>query len=244
MNQARVRVLAVDETVTYQKIVSSSLAGVSGVTVVGAAAGGKIGNDRRDCAAVIGLGISTGGPQSLIKMLPQLPGDFPVPILIVQHMPPVFTASLAEDLDRRCALTVREAISGQSISPGHVLIAPGGRQMKVVSNGGPPRIRVTDDPPENSCQPSVDYLFRSLASVYGRGAAGVIMTGMGEDGASGCREIKQRGGKIVAQDEASCIVFGMPQKPIEEGIADVVAPLDRIAAEILRLVGRNIHAYG
>ncbi len=191
-------------------------------------------------AEVIAVGISTGGPQALNGMLPQLPADLPVPVLIVQHMPPVFTKSLADDLNRHCALTVSEAVDGQSVLPSHVLIAPGGKQMKVIREGALSTISITDDPPENSCRPSVDYLFRSVARAYGPNAVGVIMTGMGNDGAQGCRQMKQRGAAIIAQDEASCVVYGMPRRPIEEDIADVVAPLGRIAEEITRLVGKGV----
>ena len=125
------------------------------------------------------------------------------------------------------------------VTPGHVLIAPGAKQMKVVTEKGRATIRITDDPPENSCRPSADYLFRSVTRAYGPNAVGVIMTGMGNDGAHGRRQMKQRGATIIAQDEASCVVFGMPREPIEEGIADIVAPLDEIAAEIVRAVGRG-----
>ena len=188
---------------------------------------------------IVGIGISTGGPKALTEMLPRLPGDLPVPVLIVQHMPPVFTKSLAEDLDRRCKLRVREAQDGDEVQPGMILIAPGGKQMRVWREGPRDMIRITDDPPENSCRPSVDYLFRSVASVYGANSVGVIMTGMGSDGSIGCRAIKDHGGQIIAQDEASCVVFGMPRPPIEEGIADVVAPLGNLAAEIVRLTGKG-----
>jgi len=191
---------------------------------------------------VVALGISTGGPASLTRMLPQLPANLGVPILIVQHMPPVFTKSLAEDLNHRCALRVCEACDGQPVSPGNVLIAPGGKQMKVERVDGHIAVRITDDPPINSCKPSVDYLFRSVSEIYGRKAVGVIMTGMGNDGARGCREMKRQGAAIVAQDEATCVIFGMPKGPIEEGIADVVAPLDNIALEIIRLVGKGVYA--
>jgi two-component system, chemotaxis family, protein-glutamate methylesterase/glutaminase len=188
---------------------------------------------------VVALGISTGGPASLIRMLPMLPADLDVPVLIVQHMPPVFTKSLADDLNHRCALTVSEACDGQSVSPGHVLIAPGGKQMKVEKAGAHIVVRITDDPPENSCKPSADYLFRSVSNICGGNAIGVIMTGMGNDGTRGCREMKQRGASIIAQDEATCVIFGMPKGPIDEGLTDVVAPLDRIAGEIVRLAGRR-----
>ena len=185
------------------------------------------------------LGAATGGPQALNHVLPQLPADFPASVLIVQHMPPVFTKSLADDLDKRCQLKVSEAVDGQPVVPGHVLIAPGGKQMKVTREGGQATVCITDDPPENSCRPSVDYLFRSVTRCYGPNAVGVIMTGMGNDGSQGCRQMKQRGATIIAQDEASCVVFGMPRELVEEGIADMVGSPDAIAAEIVRLVRRG-----
>jgi two-component system chemotaxis response regulator CheB len=188
---------------------------------------------------VVALGISTGGPKALAEMVPQLPAHLPVPLLIVQHMPPVFTSSLADDLNNRTPLAVREGLDGQPIRGGEVWIAPGGRQMKVQRENGQVVLRITDDPPENSCRPSVDYLFRSVADVYGGRAVGVIMTGMGNDGALGCRRLKHCGAAIIAQDAATCVVFGMPREPIEKGIVDVVAPLDRIAAEIARLTGQG-----
>jgi two-component system chemotaxis response regulator CheB len=184
---------------------------------------------------VVALGISTGGPKALTEMVPQLPANLPVPLLIVQHMPPVFTRSLADDLNNRTPLTVREGVDGQPIRAGEVWIAPGGRQMKVNRENDQVVLRITDDPPENSCRPSVDYLFRSVAEVYGGRAVGVIMTGMGNDGSLGCRRMKHCGASIIAQDAATCVVFGMPREPIEKGIADVVSPLGRIAAEIARL---------
>ena len=188
------------------------------------------------------IGVSTGGPASLTQMLPRLPANLGAPVLIVQHMPPVFTKSLADDLDRRCALRVWEACDGQPVCAGNVLIAPGGKQMKVEMTGGRVTVTITNDPPENSCRPSVDYLFRSVSSIYGKNAVGVIMTGMGSDGAKGCRQMKQQGAAIIAQDEATCVVFGMPKGPIEEGIADIVAPLGDIASEIVRLVGKGAAA--
>ncbi len=151
---------------------------------------------------VVALGISTGGPKALSHMLPQLPADLSAAVLIVQHMPPGFTKSLANDLNKRCGLRVSEAVDGQSVLPGHVLIAPGGRQMKVLREEGQSTIRITDDPRENSCRPSVDCLFRSVARAYGPNAVGVIMTGMGYDGALGCQQMKQRGAPIIAQDES------------------------------------------
>jgi two-component system chemotaxis response regulator CheB len=189
---------------------------------------------------IVAIGISTGGPQALNCVLPQLPADLPAPVLIVQHMPPIFTKSLADDLNKRCALTVSEAADYEPVLSGNILIAPGGKQMKLVVEGGQKLIRLTDDPPEKSCRPSVDYLFRSVTRVCGANATGVIMTGMGNDGSLGCRQLKQRGAVIIAQDEASCVVFGMPREPIQEGIADIVAPLNDIASQIVQVVGKGV----
>jgi two-component system chemotaxis response regulator CheB len=153
-------------------------------------------------------------------------------------MPAVFTQSLAQSLDSKCALEVREARDGQRIHPGIVLIAPGGRQMKVATgaDGSTKIIRITDDPPENNCKPSVDYLFRSMAYTCGRRATGVIMTGMGSDGVLGMRLIRRFGGVTIAQDELSCVVYGMPKEAIEAGVVDIIAPVDQIAAELCRTV--------
>jgi two-component system chemotaxis response regulator CheB len=137
---------------------------------------------ERQPPEVIALGVSTGGPAALNQMLPRLPADLGVPVLIVQHMPPLFTKSMAEDLDRICPLAVHEAVDGQPVTPGSVLLAPGGRQMKLERSGARVVVRITDDPPEKSCRPSVDYLFRSVVDIYGAKALGVIMTGMGDDG--------------------------------------------------------------
>jgi two-component system, chemotaxis family, protein-glutamate methylesterase/glutaminase len=187
---------------------------------------------------IVGIGISTGGPNALTRMIPMLPGNFKAPILIVQHMPPMFTASLANSLNNKSQLEVKEAEDGDLIIPGRVLIAPGGRQMKIVAgqDGISRKIKITDDPPENSCKPSVDYLFRSIAQHYVGRATGVIMTGMGSDGSKGLAQMKNNGSHVIAQDEASCTVFGMPKAPIESGIVDVIAPLDKIADEILKTV--------
>lgn len=185
---------------------------------------------------IVAIGISTGGPQSLNKMVPGLPANLEVPIVIVQHMPPMFTKPLADDLNKRSALPVCEAQHGQKILPGHIYIAPGGKQMCLSPGDGGVFVHITDDPPENSCKPSVDYLFRSVAQIYGHNALGVIMTGMGSDGTLGCRLFKQHGAAILAQDEASCVVYGMPKQPVDEGLVDVVAPLDKIAQEIVHMV--------
>jgi two-component system, chemotaxis family, protein-glutamate methylesterase/glutaminase len=180
------------------------------------------------------LGISTGGPDALSKLLPRLPADLPVPVLIVQHMPPIFTRSLADDLNARSALRVVEAVDGQAAEPGLVLIAPGGKQMRLAREDEGLVVRITDDPPENSCRPAVDYLFRSAAEHLGPAVLALIMTGMGSDGTLGLRQLKKRGAFVIAQNRESSVVFGMPAGPIEEGLADVVAPLSEIHRHIVR----------
>ncbi len=193
---------------------------------------------KRGKSEIVAIGISTGGPNALARMLPKIPGDLNSPILIVQHMPPIFTLSLANTLNSKSTIEVKEAADGERIRANTALIAPGGRQMKIVAGAdGKSRIvRITDDPPENSCKPSVDYLFRSIAYHYVGRATGVIMTGMGSDGTLGLKLMKRNGATIIAQDEESCIVYGMSKEPIEAGIVDVIAPLDKIADEICRSV--------
>lgn len=198
---------------------------------------GQLRNDHR----AIALGISTGGPQALSALLPKLPADFPVPIFIVQHMPPLFTQSLANDLNRSCKMQVCEATNGQTVEPGVAYIAPGGRQMKITLLNGRQVIQVTEDPPEKNCRPSVDYLFRSVSLMYGGDALGVIMTGMGDDGTVGSNLLKRRGSGILVQDEASCVVYGMPRQVVDAGLADVVSPLHRLHEYMLDAVGAGVH---
>lgn len=193
---------------------------------------------KAGASRAVAIGISTGGPVALTRLLPRIPGHLGVPIFIVQHMPPVFTDVLARKLDSICALTVKEAVDGEPVQPGTIYIAPGGKQMRVANalTGNSLVIQVNDDPPENNCKPSADYLFRSVARHYGRYATGVIMTGMGHDGTEGLILMKEKGAVIIAQDESTCAVYGMPRKPIELGIVDEVVPLERIAAAICRTV--------
>ncbi len=200
-----------------------------------------IASRRSEASQIVAIGISTGGPNALTTMMPKLPGNIGVPIVVVQHMPPVFTQSLAQSLNNKCAVTVKEAENGETLQANVVYIAPGGRQMKVVAggNGYSRIIRITDDPPENNCRPSADYLFRSVAQLYVGRATGVIMTGMGSDGLLGLKRMKQSGAILIGQDEASCVVYGMPKAPAEAGILDVVAPLHRIAEEIVKTVKKS-----
>jgi two-component system chemotaxis response regulator CheB len=183
------------------------------------------------------IGVSTGGPNALARMLPQLPGDLGVPILIVQHMPPVFTQSLAESLAAKSAVRVREGANGEIIAPNTAYIAPGGRQMRLAAGpGGGRMIQITDDPPENNCRPSVDYLFRSAATLFPGRSMAAILTGMGNDGTLGLRLLKRHGCFVIAQDEASCVVYGMPKAAVDAGMADVVLPIEEIAARIAAIV--------
>lgn len=198
---------------------------------------GAKGRQRSERSKVIAIGVSTGGPKALAEMLPRLRGDLGVPILLVQHMPPMFTASLATNLNGKCALRVKEAENGETVQANTIYIAPGGRQMKVASSAGLERIiRITDDPPENNCRPAVDYLFRSVAREYGAHATCVVLTGMGADGKLGLTVAKASGAFAIAQDEASCVVYGMPKAVVDAGLADVVAPLEGIAEEIAKTV--------
>ncbi len=179
------------------------------------------------------IGVSTGGPNALDCLLPALPGNLGVPVLIVQHMPPVFTQSLAESLDARCALRVSEAAPGEIAEANHVYIAPGGRQMRLAAGPrGEKIIQITDDPPENNCRPAVDYLFRSVSLQFAGRAMAVILTGMGSDGTLGLRLLKRNGCLVLAQDESSCVVYSMPKAAVEAGVVDVILPLEAIAGRI------------
>ncbi len=192
---------------------------------------------------IIAIGISTGGPNALQMLLPKLPCDLGVPVLIVQHMPPLFTKSLADSLNKKCSLEIAEAHDGQTVEPNVVLIAPGGTQMKIADGpGGKKIIKITDDPPENSCKPSVDYLFRSVSQHYRGKATSVIMTGMGNDGKVGMKLMKRAGAATIAQDQKSCVVYGMPKEVIEAGIVDVVASLESLAYEICKTVKKTEEA--
>ena len=181
------------------------------------------------------IGVSTGGPVALGELIPKLPANLNLPVLIVQHMPPMFTKCLASSLDAKSALRVREAVDGDRLQPNMVFIAPGGKQMKLTPEAGEKVLRITDDPPENNCRPAVDYLFRSVAHQFPGRALAVIMTGMGSDGTLGLRLLKRTGCATLAQDEASCVVFGMPGEAVKAGVVDAVVPLNDMAAAICRM---------
>jgi two-component system chemotaxis response regulator CheB len=191
------------------------------------------------CQAVV-IGVSTGGPAALKQVLPALPADLPVPVLVVQHMPAQYTQALAGRLDGMCRLDVTEAVDGSELKAGTVLIAPGGRQMKVRRRDHRVFIRITDDASENGCRPAVDYLLRSVVSVFGREVLSVIMTGMGRDGFLGCQLLKDQGGHVFAQHQHDCVVYGMPKAIIDGGLADRVLPLGRIAPGIVSHLERSL----
>lgn len=183
---------------------------------------------------VVAIGISTGGPQALSSLLPKLPSNFPLPILIVQHMPPMFTRLLADRLRSAGPLHVEEAADGAVITPGRVYIAPGDYHLRI-RRAGASFVAVLDrGPHENSCRPAVDVLFRSVAEGYGGDALCVVMTGMGSDGLRGAQGLKAAGAQVLIQDEASSVVWGMPGSVAAAGIADKIVPLDQLAAEIAR----------
>ncbi len=184
------------------------------------------------------LGSSTGGTQAIESVLLQLPGDAPG-IAIVQHMPEKFTAMYAQRLDGLCAMNVREAKDGDRLERGVVLIAPGGRHMQLKKNGGQYYVSIADGPPVNRHKPSVDVLFRSAAECAGRDALAIILTGMGDDGARGMKVMHDRGARTIAQDEQSCVVFGMPKEAIASGGVDEIMPLSRVAGAITAFDARG-----
>ena len=187
---------------------------------------------------VVVIGVSTGGPTALGSILPELPVGFPLPVLVVQHMPPLFTRLLAERLHSSCRLPVEEAGQGSPVEAGKILIAPGDFHLKVASDGGGVRVRLDQAPPLNSCRPAVDALFTSIADVYGGAVIAVVLTGMGQDGLRGAEILRAQGASVLAQDEASSVVWGMPGAVVNAGLADRVLPLDQVVPEILRMSGR------
>ncbi|MBK1674026.1 chemotaxis response regulator protein-glutamate methylesterase [Ectothiorhodospira shaposhnikovii] len=182
----------------------------------------------RDFKVVL-IGTSTGGPLALQKVLCELPASFPLPLLLIQHMPATFTPAFAQRLDQLCRIQVKEAVDGDVLAPGLALLAPGGKQMVVDSaRSGQHRIRITESAPEQHYRPSVDVTFNSAAAAFRGDALAIIMTGMGADGREGARLLKSRGSKIWAQDEESCVVYGMPAAVVDAGLADRVLPLSQI----------------
>jgi two-component system chemotaxis response regulator CheB len=183
---------------------------------------------------IVAIGVSTGGPTALAAVVPMLPADLRVPVVIVQHMPPMFTGFLADRLQQQTSLKVREATEGALVEPGTILIAPGDFHMRVRRHGASLVVGLNQDAPENSCRPAVDVLFRSVAEVFGDAAVGVVLTGMGQDGLRGAETMRANGAYIIAQDEASSVVWGMPGAVVRANLADAVVGLPQIVAEVLR----------
>ncbi|TFV53855.1 chemotaxis response regulator protein-glutamate methylesterase [Geodermatophilus sp. DF01-2] len=195
--------------------------------------------------AVLVVGSSTGGPEALAKLLPALPASLPVPVLLVQHMPPVFTRQFAQRLDRLCALRVVEAVDGTPLAPGTVHLAPGDHHLTIRRTGRGLQTSLDQAPPESFCRPAVDPLFRSAVEAYDGAVLGVVLTGMGADGRVGAGRIRAAGGAVVVQDQATSVVWGMPGAVASAGFADEVLPLDRVAESVLRrLSGPRTAAFG
>ncbi|KTD32384.1 Chemotaxis response regulator protein-glutamate methylesterase [Legionella moravica] len=194
------------------------------------------GTDRVD---IVAIGTSTGGPNALKAVLPKIPADFPVPVLIVQHMPPIFTGILAEGLHKSCQIAVKEAQQDDPVLPGQALIAPGNFHMTLAFQEGRYIVKLNQDPVVNFCRPSVDTMFRSVVHHFGAHTLGVVMTGMGQDGLSGCRSIKEKRGQVLIQDEPSSVVWGMPGSVSKAGLADLTLPLDDIGLAIIQRVNKK-----
>ncbi|MFG1925765.1 chemotaxis response regulator protein-glutamate methylesterase [Cryptosporangium sp. NPDC048952] len=188
---------------------------------------------------VIAVGCSTGGPDALAKVVQGFPKDLPVPVVVVQHMPPIFTKMFADRLDRASAVKVVEATADVPLEAGTVYIAPGDKHMEVVRKGTSVLTKLHEGPPENSCRPAVDPLFRSVASIFGAHALTVVLTGMGQDGKKGCEVLARVGSEIVVQDEETSVVWGMPGAVAQAGLADVVLPLGAISDTLLARVGHG-----
>lgn len=185
-------------------------------------------------AKIVVIGVSTGGPDALARLLPLLPAQFPVPLLIAQHMPPIFTAMLASRLAAKSKFPVRECVSGEPLSPGCAVIAPGDFHMIIERENGVVALKTHQGPRENFCRPSVDVLFRSVAPVYRERTLAIVLTGMGQDGLNGCELLRNYGARVYVQDESSSVVWGMPGFVAKAGLAEKILPLSQIASEIVR----------
>lgn len=209
-----------------------------GLSVTGSSGRPGAGESRKTRASkesdiVVVIGSSTGGPSALNQVLPALPGDIPAGVLIVQHMPPGFTKSLAARLTETSAIAVKEAEAGDRLADGVALVAPGGYHMSVSGDG---EVVLSTDPPRNGVRPSVDTTMESAARVYGDRLVGVVLTGMGRDGAAGMAAIKAAGGRTIAEHESTCVIYGMPKAVIEQGLADMVVPIQEVAGAIAQMV--------
>ncbi len=187
---------------------------------------------------MVAIGTSTGGPVALSRVVPMLPRNFPLPVLIVQHMPMGFTRPLADRLNAVSKLAVHEAVNGMILEAGTALVVPSGKQVDLRRRGpGETEVRLVDDDGSSLHVPSVDHMTSQVAQAYGKAAIGVILTGMGNDGVRGLRELKERGGYVLGQDEATCVVYGMPRAAAKEGLVDREVPLDEISPTLINLAG-------
>jgi two-component system chemotaxis response regulator CheB len=193
---------------------------------------------------VLAIGSSTGGPDALARVLPALPADLAVPVVVVQHMPPLFTRLLAQRLSQHSRVSVVEAAEGEPLVAGKVFIAPGGLHLTLRRQGTAVVTHLTEDPPENFCRPSVDVLFRSVASLYADRVLAVVLTGMGRDGAAGAKVIRDGGGEVIAQDEATSVVWGMPGAVAMSGQADRILAIDRIGPDLASALSRGAAPVG
>lgn len=191
---------------------------------------------RHGKISLVAIGTSTGGPVALQNVLTKIPADFPLPIVIVQHMPATFTPTFAQRLNTQCAITVKEAQDGDRLEAGVALLAPGGKQMLIKANGNGAFIKIEESEPSLTYKPSVDITFRSVSKVFPDNTLAIIMTGMGADGREGCRELKTHGSEVWAQDEQSCVVYGMPAAVVDAGLTDEVLDVDHIGAHIVKRV--------
>lgn len=187
----------------------------------------------------LAIGASTGGPNALLTIIQGIPKNFPVPVFIVQHMPPMFTQMLANQLNALYSIKVIEAFEGVEVQSGCAYVAPGDHHMEIKEKDGKTVVALNQNPPENSCRPSVDVTFRSVANFYGANVLGVILTGMGQDGLRGCERIRENGGRIIAQDEKTSVVWGMPGAVAKAGLADEILPIGEIASAIVKYVGES-----
>lgn len=188
---------------------------------------------------IVTVGVSTGGPDALSKLLPGIPQNLPVPVVMVQHMPEVFTRLLAERLSTKSPLPVKEVVGGETLTLGTIWLAPGGKHLRLMAGLSGVRLMLDSSEPRNFCRPSVDVMIESAVEIYGKGTLAVILTGMGSDGLHGCELVRKSGGQVIAQDEKSCIVWGMPGVVVRAGLADAIQPLSSIASEIVQRVMRR-----
>ena len=201
---------------------------------------GRTGFTPKHAVEIVAIGTSTGGPSALQAVLPTLPVNFPVPVLVAQHMPPGFTGPLAQRLNGLCQLNVREGIHGEVLKAGTIYVAPAGKQTQVQRKSGQLTLHIGDeDPIPTLYHPSVDVMFLSLAKAVGKGALGVVMTGMGSDGTKGMKQIKGLEGFAIAESEETCVVYGMPRSLVEAGLTDRVVPLGEIGRTIVECVMRR-----